>query len=173
MAEDRYTVIGGYAEATPGALTLQAEYWRTDHRATRDVDAVAAVLASAQPWEADHLTDANGAVVESVDYAVQTAYVRAGYAVGVGKQASVVPYVQGDWYSNPEIVNDKDLGGDAEAGLADDGQFLKGTAGCVIRPVPEIALKLDGSAHVIQFNGATEVYPEARVSFSYLWQVKP
>jgi len=113
---------------------------------------------------------ASGARTATVRYAVQTAYFRGGYQLPVGKLGSVTPYVQADWYDNPEIVESKDLGGDAEAGQSDDGAFLKYTVGTVLRPVPEIALKLDGSAHQFQYNGTTVLYPEVRVSFSYLWQ---
>ncbi|MDD9940239.1 MAG: hypothetical protein OXU20_04155, partial [Myxococcales bacterium] len=63
----------------------------------------------------------------------------------------------------------KDLGGDGEAGISDDGKFQKYTLGTVFRPVPQVALKLDGSAHVQDFNGKSEFYPEIRISFSYLW----
>jgi hypothetical protein len=174
MAEDQYMVYGGYAEVTPGPWTVQAEYWRADHDATRDPAQVGALVGSGiEPWHVDRFVNADGGVVEETSYTVQTAYGRLGYAINVGDKSSVVPYLQTDWYSNPELVGDKDLGGDNEAGLADNGQFLKFTAGSVIRPVPEVALKLDGSGHLIEYNGASEFYPEVRASFSYMWQVKP
>ena len=175
MAEDRYVIYGGYVEATPGNLVVQAEYWQADHNATRDPEAVAQLAEGGLNerqlnrffQEGD---PANGTRNPNVQYGVRTAYLRAGYQVPVGAKGSVTPYLQGDYYANPEIVESKDLGGDAEAGQSDDGSFLKYTVGTVIRPVPEIALKLDGSAHQLQYNGATVFYPEVRVSFSYLWQ---
>jgi len=177
MAEDEYVVYGGYAEGTPGSFTLQAEFWRADHDAVRDPDAVALLDdGTLNPRQAERFFDAGdpgrGPAPPEVRYAVQTAYVRAGYAVDIGQRASVTPYAQGDWYSNPETVANKDLGGDAEAGLADDGVFLKYTAGVVIRPVPQVALKVDGSAHQFLYNDAVEVFPEVRLSLSYLWQLE-
>jgi len=176
MAEDEYMVFGGYAEATPGSLTLQAEYWRAEHDAVRDPASVALLAdGGLNPRQLDRYFVAGdpsrGTSANAVQYAVQTAYVRAGYAIDVGQKASATPYVQGDWYSNPETIADKDLGGDAEAGLADDGSFFKYTVGAVLRPVPQVALKLDGSAHQLQYNDETVVYPEARVSLSYTWQL--
>lgn len=177
MEEDEYVVLGGYAEATPGGLTLQAEYWRAHHDAVRDPEAVAALAdagLNAQQLER-YFTDsdpAQGTTGNAVQYTVQTAYLRAGYAVDVGTRASVTPYAQADWYQNPETVANKDVGGDAEAGLSDNGVFLKYTVGTVLRPVPEVALKIDGSAHQLTYNDALTFYPEVRLSLSYLWQLE-
>ena len=64
------------------------------------------------------------------------------------------------------------FGGDNEAGLSDDGQFVKVTGGMVYRPDPAVALKVDGSTHIQQFNGETIQYPELRASLSYFWQLE-
>lgn len=176
MVEDRYMVLGGYAQVSTGALTVQTEFWHAPHDAERDPDAVASLAdAGLNPRQLKRFFQdgdpARGVADTSVQYAVQTAYLRAGYQFPLGGEASLTPYVQADWYSNPETVADKSVGGDAEAGLADDGRFLKYTAGFVARPVPEVAVKLDGSAHQLTFNDRQVLYPEVRVSFSYLWQL--
>ncbi|MBL8616406.1 MAG: hypothetical protein JNM72_12395 [Deltaproteobacteria bacterium] len=177
MAEDRYKVMGGYAQLTTRALTLQGEYWRSPHEAERSPDAVAQLAdAGLNPRQLDRYfvngDPAQGTAKEQVSYLIETAYVRAGYQLAVGDKASVTPYGQWDYYRNPETIKEKDFGGDDEAGVADDNQFVKYTAGLVIRPVPQVALKVDGSAHQFVFNGEPVYYPEARVSLSYLWQLK-
>ena len=43
------------------------------------------------------------------------------------------------------------------------------TAGVRVRPVPSVAIKIDGSSHLQTYNGALEYYPEIRASFSYYW----
>jgi uncharacterized protein YhjY with autotransporter beta-barrel domain len=104
-------------------------------------------------------------------YTIDTAYFRGGYEIAVGQLASVTPYVQVDYYSNPETINNKDLGGDNEAGLTDNGKFEKYTLGAVLRPVTQVAVKLDASGHRQKFNGKSEFYPEVRLSISYLWEL--
>ena len=177
MAEDNYKVFGGYAQVNAGGFIGQAEFWQADHDATRD-EASVAMLADADlnDRQLDRFftggDPTKGPAALNVQYSVRTAYVRAGYQVPIGKNASITPYGQADYYSNPETISQKDFGGDSEAGISDDGAFFKYTLGAVIRPVPQVALKLDGSAHQMQFNGETVFFPEARVSLSYMWQLK-
>lgn len=187
MAKDSFQVFGGYAQLHLDALLFEAEYWRAPHDGQRDPAAMAEVCATAvnaDQWahfhcaEAANLAsedDAKRAKAEQIlgakaSYSVQTAYVRAGYAIDTDA-VEVTPYAQYDYYSNPEIVREKDVGGDDEAGLADDGTFSKFTLGVILRPDPAVALKVDGSAHMQSINRKTEIYPELRVSLSYSWQL--
>jgi len=173
METDNYVVYGGYAQLTYNGTTIQAEGWQADHDAVRDGESVAALAdAGLNPRQEERFLPGGEAVEGPVKYAIRTAYLRAGHQFPVGKEASFTPYIQGDYYSNPETIANKDFGGDNEAGLSDDGVFYKYTAGAVIRPVPQVALKLDGSAHQMQFNGETTYFPEVRVSLSYLWQLE-
>ena len=177
MAEDQYRGFGGYAQLTARGFTAQAEYWRAQHDARRDADQVA-LLADGGLNQAQldrffvNGDPSQGVGPLDVEYDIDTAYIRAGYEMILGhKEMGFTPYVQGDWYRNPEIVESKSLGGDGEAGAADDHQFFKYTLGAVFRPVPQVALKVDGSAHHLTYNGAQIFYPEIRVSLSYLWQL--
>jgi hypothetical protein len=175
MSEDTYRVLGAYAQLKRAGFILQAEYWRAHHNARRDGDALATLFESGSlnPAQTARLF-ANGDPTSpntKAVYDVQTFYFRGGYEIPFGTLSSLTPYVQMDYYENPEVVNKKSLGGDAEAGATDDGKFQKYTAGLVFRPVPQVALKADGSAHVFKFNGTTEWYPEIRSSFSYLWEL--
>ncbi|MED5371249.1 MAG: hypothetical protein VX899_09560 [Myxococcota bacterium] len=176
MAEDRYQVYGGYAQLNRGGLTVQTEYWQAHHSGTRDEDAVMAMadggLSEAQMERFFTGGDPTKGVRTQAEYIVRASYIRAGYQIAIGENRSITPYLQTDYFSNPEIVASKSLGGDGEAGLSDDGAFYKYTAGVVLRPVPQVAMKLDGSAHHHQYNGETVFYPEGRVSVSYMWQLQ-
>ena len=174
MISDRYYVLGGYAEATPGNWRFQGAYWHARHDAERDPDAVAGLVdAGLNGAQADRFfvdgDPALGTNTAGVQYSVQTAYIRTARDFAVGDNAALTPYAQVDWFRNPETVADKSVGGDNEAGLSDDGQFFKYTVGTIFRPVPQIALKIDGSAHHMLLHDTQVFYPEVRVSFSYLW----
>lgn len=176
MLNDRYAVFGGYAQLDLRGVILQAEYWRAVHDATRDPGAMALLgeAGSLNPAQLDRFFvggDPAAGVRTDADYVIDTAYFRAGYEIPVGQLSSITPYLQVDYYANPETVNDKDLGGDNEAGLTDNGKFEKYTIGAVLRPVPQVALKIDGSGHRQDFNGKSEFYPEVRFSLSYLWEL--
>lgn len=176
MEKDNYTVFGGFAQLQTSGLLVQAEGWVAPHSAVRNADAVLALAddnlnATQRARYFVNGDPSQGVTDVNVDYLVATAYGRIGYELNVGT-VQVIPYGQFDWYSNPETIQEKDDGGDGdEAGLSDDGQFYKFTGGLVLRPAPPIALKIDGSAHVFSVNGAAAWYPEARVSFSYLWEL--
>ncbi|MFN3201114.1 MAG: hypothetical protein ACE366_22130 [Bradymonadia bacterium] len=177
MTEDEYLVFGGYAELKQDGLILQAAFWQASHEGTRDPSSVLSLIDAGlnerqlarfglngpNPTEADVVTEAN--------YDIITYYVRAGYAMetSVGE---FTPYLQWDHYENPETIASKSFGGDGEAGLTDDGAFDKATIGTIWRPISPVALKLDGSAHIQDFNGKQEIYPEVRLSFSYFWQLE-
>jgi len=175
MAADSFNVLNGYAEARVKGLTLQVEYARANHEAERDADAVLQILANTDlnsSQMARFLVDPNGSTTDPAnvstvgDYTVQTWYFRAGYSVDTRK-GEVGPYVQWDWYENPETIASKKWGGDNEAGVADDGTFSKGTMGVLFRPIPQVAVKLDGSAHFYTFHGEKVSYPEIRFDVSY------
>lgn len=175
MAADSFTVWNAYAQARVSALTLQFEYASADHNAQRDPAAVIAVLGNAgvnDGQRARFLIDPAGSATDpanvrtSGDYRVQTWYARAGWSQETA-WGEVGPYVQWDWYSNPETIASKRWGGDNEAGAADDGVFNKGTLGVLFRPVPQVAVKLDGSIHFYTFHGESVSYPELRFDVSY------
>jgi hypothetical protein len=175
MEKDDFILFGGYAQLQKAGFILQLEAWQANHDAIRDAASVAQL---SQGWlNPTQLRrfyvggDPDAGVLTDADYKIRTGYLRAGYEIPVGDLSSITPYIQGDYYSNPETVKEKDYGGDEEAGLADDGTFLKYTAGVVVRPVSQVALKVDGSAHQLEYNNKTDYYPEIRVSFSYLWEV--
>lgn len=176
MEKDQYVVYGGYGQFTWDALLVQLAFWQADHEATYDE---ASVLALAQghlnPRQQERFFQngdpQQGLASDTTSYQVTTWYLRAGYELTLGDGWTLTPYGQVDFYKNPEVIAPKALGGDAEAGLGDDGSFFKYTGGVVVRPVPEVALKVDGSTHVLDFNGETVSYPEVRFSLSYLWQL--
>lgn len=176
MERDEYYVVGGYAQWLASGLTLQAEVWQAHHDATRSEDGTAALAeAGLLPAQLRRFfvngDPAQGLTDRELTYDVRTFYLRAGYDIDVFDGLVLTPYGQLDFYSNPETINSKSFGGDAEAGNTDDGEFWKFTVGTVIRPVPQVALKIDGSGHLQQFNGKSEFYPELRVSLSYLWEL--
>jgi hypothetical protein len=116
------------------------------------------------------LTDSD--VIQSAKFKIQTWYFRAGYSFNTGI-GEIAPYLQWDWYSNPETIEDKTYGGDEEAGSADDGIFNKSTIGIVYRPIPEVAVKLDQSFHFYKGNDNANdqnvYYPEVRFDVSYIF----
>lgn len=176
MAADELNVFGGYFETSLSSFTFQGAFWTASHSATRDAESVVTVVDNADLHQAQidrFLIDPAGAVDAAnvrtrVDYDVQTWYLRAGWSKTTG-HGEFLPYVQWDWYSNPETIASKTFGGDNEAGVADDGEFSKATLGLAYRPVPEVAVKLDGSSHIFEFNGKTESYPEVRFDVSYVF----
>lgn len=176
MAADDFYIIGAYGELNRDGWQLQAAYWHASHDAERDPASVVTVIQNAGVNAAQldrFLIDPDGPVTEANvdvdgDYDVDTWYLRGGYSF-MTRRGEVVPYVQWDYYENPETIESKTWGGDAEAGLADDGEFSKATVGVVYRPAPDIAMKLDASMHIQEFNGSTERYPEIRFDVSYIF----
>ncbi len=178
MSGDKFAVAGVYLEKQIGNLLIQTEYYNASHRAERDPQAVLTVIQNAtinqfqrsrflrsnedQPNEALTTDD----IRTSVKYNVQTWYVRLGYNIptNVGQ---FIPYLFLDWMSHPEAIQNKDFGGDDEAGLADDGIFWKPSLGLVFKPLPNVAVKLDGSYHIQQYMGKNAAYPELRLDFSF------
>lgn len=176
MAQDEFDVFGGFGEFQFGALQLQAAYWQAEHDAVRDPASVVQVVNNAginQRQLERFLIDPLGPVEEANvntngDYDINTWYVRAGYSIPT-ERGEWVPYFQYDAYDNEETINNKTFGGDAEAGLSDDGQFDKATVGVIFRPVPELAVKLDYSRFSLDFNGANQDYSELRLDISYIF----
>ena len=176
MAADEFSVFGAYGQFFFNSIQLQVAYWSASHNAVRDPNTVALLLQNTQVNQAQRarfLLDDNGPqtadnIDTNGDYDITTWYIRSGYSIQHEK-GEFVPYVQWDFYENPETIRDKTFGGDNEAGLADDGQFSKATLGLIYRPKPQVAIKLDGSVHFQEFNGESESYPEIRLDISYIF----
>jgi hypothetical protein len=175
MAEDEFTLVNVYAEAKVRGFTGQFEYARGSHDAVRDPDAVLEVVNSTSLNDAQlarflvnpagSTTDVSNVNTDG-DYTVQTWYFRGGYSIDTSK-GEIAPYLQWDWYKNPETIAKKTYGGDNEAGVADDGVFNKGTIGIIYRPIPLVAVKLDASSHYYRFHGEDVSFPEIRFDVSY------
>jgi hypothetical protein len=176
MASDDFSVLGAYAEADVGNWQLQAEYWHAKHDAVRDADSIVAVIDNAgvnDNQRARFLVNPAGPVNAgnvntNGDYGITTWYLRAGYSFPTAR-GELVPYAQWDYYDNPETIYNKDWGGDAEAGLADNGKFSKATIGVIYRPQPTVAFKFDASTHFQKVNGSSEPYSEVRFDVSYIF----
>ena len=173
MANDKFNVIGGYFEGNIGRLTLQTEYIVSSHKAERDPGSVVQVVNNAGLFNTQlkrFLSNPDSVsesfVITDVKYKVQTWYVRAGYSFET-EIGEVAPYVQWDWFSNPETIKSKKWGGDNEAGASDNGKFNKSTVGILYRPIPSVAVKLDQSFHFYKLNGENVNYPEIRLDFAY------
>jgi hypothetical protein len=178
MDGDRFNVMGVFLEKQIGKVLIQSEYYNAAHKAERNPNMVLAMindaglnaaqrerfLVSNEDLPNEMLTAFD--VKRHVNYNVQTWYIRLGYNIQ-SKVGQFVPYLFLDWMSHPEVIQNKDFGGDDESGLADDGKFWKPSAGVVYRPVSNVAIKLDGSYHVQNFNGRSVSYPEVRLDFSF------
>lgn len=175
MESDRYNVIGAYTEFNTNRWKIQGAYYNASHDAVRSGDFLQTNFGAdsgLNQRQLDRLCNGNCATATNSDanYTIETWYVRAGYNIQT-EVGQFVPYVQWDYYSNPETIANKDLGGDNEAGLSDDGKFNKQTLGLVYRPVPVAALKFDASNHAQKIDGKNTNYTEARFSYSYIWSL--
>ena len=176
MARDDFRVLGFYTEFNKSNLLLQFEYWNASHTALRDPDSTVAMILGGKPNAqqlARFLIDPLAPVTPSNintkgDYKINTAYIRAGYSIE-SKVGEWGPYFQWDYYSNPETIGKKKYGGDNEAGVSDNGKFVKWTGGLVFRPIPEVAVKFDSSVHRYIMGGKHVSYPEVRFDISYVF----
>lgn len=178
MDEDKFNVLGGFVEKKIGSVIIQSEYWTSTHNATRNATNTLSLINNAgiNDFQRTNFLGSNASkddaslttddIVTDVTYTSQTFYIRVAYNIETSK-GQIVPYFFYDWMSNPETIQSKSWGGDNEAGLADDGKFSKPSIGVVFRPAPEVAIKLDGSMHIQQYNGETTSYPEVRLDFSF------
>ncbi|UCC41011.1 MAG: hypothetical protein JSV96_06150, partial [Candidatus Aminicenantes bacterium] len=175
-------VLGAYFTANIGAFTFKGAYWTASHDAVRNADSVALIYSNTtlNSAQIENFYGKNYAgtgsaedVIREAKFNVSTYYLRVGYTIAKGKipfiNAEVTPYAFWDFYSNPETIASKDWGGDNEAGIADDGKFYKPTIGVAIRPGDNVALKIDGSAHIQKIDGQWVNYKELRIDLSFIF----
>ncbi len=179
MAADNFNVFGGYTEMMFGNLLFQFEYWISEHNAQRNPASVVTIVKNAglsrtqlsrflvNPAK-NPANVTEGDVIQFTNYSIQTWYVKVGYSfeTGIGE---IAPYVQWDWYSNPEIIAKKEYGGDNEAGVTDDGSFNMSTVGIVYRPIPAVAVKFEQGFHFYIQDAQNVRYPDLRLDISYIF----
>ncbi len=179
MTGDKYSVFGIFAETRKGNLGIKAAYFTASHDADRNPNDVITLAQNGELNQAQlgrmlnpgaNLAALTAADVNTNgDYTVNTWYLRISYEINT-TSGKFTPYLFLDHYENPETVGSKGVGGDNEAGVADDGKFLKPSLGVVYRPIDKVAIKLDGSSHSYEFNGKRESYPEIRIDISYMFK---
>ncbi|MCH2533899.1 MAG: hypothetical protein MK008_05610 [Bdellovibrionales bacterium] len=180
MSEDEYNVMGPYFQYKGSKWTVQAATYQADHNATRDdsgnvgeskADLICQSTTSANQRIKDRFgCVGNDAQNTNADYKIDTYYLRVGYNFDLESGGQITPYAQYDYYKNPEMVYDKSLGGDKEAGVSDDGDFVKWTVGTVYRPNYTVTFKLDYSQHMQDVVNESKDYGEIRFSYSYFWK---
>jgi hypothetical protein len=182
MDGDNYNVLGAYFTAKIDRVTLKGAYYTSKHSAVRNQDAVATIyqnttLNAAQIenfYGANYTGDFRASdVIVDANYTVSAYYLRAGYTFPKESVpfefAEVTPYLFLDSYTNPETIASKTWGGDNEAGVADDGTFIKPTFGFAFRVSHNMVLKVDVSSHLQKNNGNTENYKEIRFDLSFMF----
>jgi hypothetical protein len=172
MDNDTYEVFGGFAQYQDHNIVVQASYFQSPHKGTRNAGAVADMCTNA-PLNTRQQEQFGCAGTNNLDadYTVTAWYTRLGYNINSETLGTFTPYVQYDSYKNEETVQNKAFGGDNEAGQSDDGEIAKYTAGLVYRPMPPVAVKADYSLHKQDVMGKDGSYGEARFSFSYYWRM--
>lgn len=179
MTGDKYSVFGVFAETRQGNLSIKAAYFTASHDAVRNPDDVITLAQNGLLNQAqiDRMLNAGADLTALTtadvntngDYTVNTWYLRVSYDINTTR-GKLTPYFFLDHYKNPETIGSKGFGGDNEAGVADDGKFLKPSIGFVYRPVEKVAIKIDGSSHNYNFNGKKDSYPEIRIDVSYMFK---
>jgi hypothetical protein len=177
MARDEYWVLGGFAQLLYDGLVFQAEVTFAQHAAARDPDAVRRFVDTENFYpsaRARYFVDGNPAAglgPLDVRFQVFTTYFRLGYELSVGTW-TLTPYAGATYYSNPETLGDDRFGGDEEgSGTKDAGKFVKAMLGAVIRPLPQVALKLETTSHMYRLGGRFDWHQEGKLSLSYLWDL--
>lgn len=184
MDQDEYTAMGPYFQYKGSKWTVQAATFQADHNATRNSTKATAICRSTtsandridQRFNCTGGSAANGTGSGSTannfnaDYKIDTYYLRVGYNFDLESGGQITPYAQYDYYKNPEMVYNKSLGGDKEAGVSDDGDFVKWTVGTVYRPNYTVTFKLDYSQHMQDIAKESKNYGEVRFSYSYFWK---
>jgi hypothetical protein len=170
MTEDIYNVSGIYGQYKDEDFTIQIETYTASHDAKRDLTLLTQ-LCTDTPLNTRQTERFCTNPTEKVQYKIQTYYLRAGYNIATESMGVVTPYFQYDFYDNPETIWKKRYGGDNEAGLADDGKFVKLTLGTVFRPQLNTAIKVDYSQHQQKVDAKQANYGEVRVSFSYFFSM--
>jgi hypothetical protein len=182
MAQDRFSVYGGYARLTLGSFLLQGEGWLAPHHAVRNPESVLVLAQNAQ-----HFSETNRArmgvvgsmptvdqVITNVDYTYGTFEVRAAYTFEVGSGSDpveITPYANFDYIRNRESISDEDYGGDGQAGESPEGLLMHARLGAVIKPVPVVALKVEVTHALIDYGDRLASDEELWMSLSYQWEL--
>lgn len=182
LASDRYQVYGGYARVTPGNFLLHAEAWFSPHVSTRDPARVLATAAGAEGF-----SDANrarmgvpltspteGAVITDARYTYSTINVRAAYTFTLGGGADpveITPFVNWEYVRNTESIADENFGGDGEPGHSTRGIMLHNRVGCVVKPIPQVAIKTEATHAMYAFDNAWVSNAELWLSLSYQFEL--
>lgn len=176
--KDDFQVYSLFLEKTFGDFLIQSSYTISPHNIERNQENVLTLVKDARinKIQRERFLGANASktnanltaqdVVVNTSYLSKSFYVRMGYVLRT-KIGQVVPYLLIDYMHNPETIQNKQYGGDNEAGLADNGEFIKPSLGLAYRPQPEVAIKFDASFHSQTIDGLRVNYPEFRLDFSF------
>jgi hypothetical protein len=182
MDHDRFQVYGGYARLTMGAFLLQGEAWFSPHTATRDPDKVLLTARNATSFSVANRArlgvDASSTNADQVHtvahYTYSTIDMRAAYTFEFGsgdEPVELTPYLSWEYNRDPESIVDRRYGGDGEAGQSPRGIMMHNRLGCIIKPVPVVAIKTEVTVGLFDYGNHYATDLEFWAALSYQWEL--
>ena len=180
MDKDQFNVYGSYMRLAHMGFNLDLEYWTSSHKAERDIDQIQALEAATylnptqlQRFGLDGITgqsSADDSIPLQTSYTVSSYLMRLAYTWET-EFGFVTPYINYDYYKNPETIAAKEFGGDEKAGRSQDGKFEKFSFGLIFKPIPAIAIKAEYDSNRVKFNNQSVLYSSYLMSAAYFWEL--
>ena len=178
--KDKFNVYGSYMRLAHLGFNLDLEYWSSSHKAERDIEQIQALEAATylnptqlQRFGLDGITgdsSASDSIPLQTNYTVSSYLMRLAYTWET-EFGFVTPYINYDYYKNPETIAAKEFGGDEKAGRSQDGKFEKFSFGMIFKPIPAIAIKAEYDSNRVKFNNQSVLYSSYIMSAAYFWEL--
>ncbi|MCC7429444.1 hypothetical protein IT568_01245 [bacterium] len=176
MEKEKFFVWGGYVQADYWNFTVQASWWKANHKGKRDKEQLKNLdtEAALNPFQEVRFFAKNLATGEipttynlDAKYKVRTWFTKIYYTWETKKLGQFIPYYNYEYYENPETISETKFGGDNFAGNSDDGKVNKHTFGVSYKPNSKVSFKLDSSTTIYNLDVKKQHYETFRMEIAY------
>lgn len=181
MTNDEFTVLDIFLEYKYQNFTLVGEWINSNHNSLRNGENVFEMsvnkndgrfLINEKQIDRLKINKSKGFepsnIRQVVDYSIENYYVILTYN-WVSKIGLVSPFIKAEKYSNPELIENINYGGDNEVGRTDDGKISKYVLGLSFYPINEIALKLAAGIDSYNYNDDLHNVYNYKLEFFYIF----
>jgi|GEM_PF-2964165 len=181
MINDEFTVLDFFIEYKYENFTLIGEWINSTHNSLRNAEKIfemsvndndGTFLINEKQKDRYKIDKSKGFepsnIKQVIDYNIQNYYFILTYN-WVTKFGLVSPFIKAEEYSNPELIENINFGGDNEVGRTDDGKISKYILGLAFYPINEIALKFALGIDNYNFNNQSHNVYNYKLEFFYIF----
>lgn len=181
MEYDQFTVTGLFLEYNLNEFIIQSEFTYSPHNAVRSPEKVLEMFdgvsklgnplsnSQIQLFKIDNDKPMElSNIKKNINYNIISWYFKTSYILS-SDYGIFIPFFNLEYYSNPEMIENVQFGGDNESGISKEGIIKKFDFGSTYYPIQQVSIKLAFGLNQFEFNDENVLTTEYSLEVFYIF----